>query len=325
MKADSSATRSGPGRHLLLTGASGFLGGYLAGAAIEAGWSIVATGRSRPAEEAGDFVECDLAAGEPVLGSTCFKRVVHAAGLAHTLPRTASDAARFFQVNVSGTVNLLAAVDRTGTRPESLCLISSVAVYGRDEGELLPEETPRLAEDPYGRSRSQAEEKVLAWGAARGVAITILRLPLVAGRNAPGNLGAMVRGLRTGRYLGLGSGRARRSVVLAEDVARLAAGPGLRPGIFNLTDGAHPTFAEIENAICRAIGRNPPPRMPLPIARAAGRLGDGVSRLTGRRPPITSNIVTKMTTTLTFDDAAARRELDWSPRRVLDHAAELVA
>src|SRR5690606_7779589 len=144
-----------------------------------------------------------------------------------------------------GTEHLLAALERQARLPEAFVLVSTVAVYGREAGEGLTEATPREAEDPYGLSKRQAEDAVQAWGARHGVRVGIVRLPLVAGTGAPGNLGAMVQAIRRGRYLGIGDGSARRSVVLAADVARVLPAVAERGGTYNLTDGRHPSFAEI--------------------------------------------------------------------------------
>lgn len=308
---------------LLLTGASGFLGGYLCRAAREAGWHITAAGRSSPSQPVDCFVQCDLAGPEPVTFGQPFQQVIHAAGLAHSVPQNQEDAERFFQVNVRGAANLLSALERSGDMPNCFVLISTVAVYGAETGQLLSEQTPRRAEDPYGRSRMEAEDLVLDWGRQNGVPVVVLRLPLVAGAGAPGNLGAMVRALRCRRYLGIGSGKARRSMVRAADVARLAVQPDLPPGVYHLTDGEHPSFAEVEAALCKALARRPPPRIPVAAALAAGAAGSLLSRVTGRRFPLTLAVVKKMSSTLTFDDSLARQKLDWAPAPVLADAADL--
>jgi hypothetical protein len=46
--------------------------------------------------------------------------------------------------------------------------------------------------------------------------------------------------------------------------------------------------------------------------------------MTGLNVPLNLRSLTKMTSTLTFSDERARKELGWNPSRVLDHAAELV-
>jgi nucleoside-diphosphate-sugar epimerase len=250
--------------------------------------------------------------------------VIHLAGLAHVVPRDADTRRRFFDVNVEGTKNLLRGFESTDTLPKALVLASTVAVYGLEEGEDLDEDERRNATDPYGDSKRQAEDLVAEWGERTGVRIGIVRLPLVAGPRAPGNFGAMVSALRQGRYLGVGGGEARHSVVLARDVAGVLPRVAEVGGVFHLTDGHHPSFRELEGALCTAMGRSDPRRLPLPAAKALGFVGDAVLAV-GVPFPFTSRSFRKMTSTLTFSDEKARQELGWNPGRVVDVAAEIVA
>jgi nucleoside-diphosphate-sugar epimerase len=306
----------------LVTGGTGFIGRYLVDHLRERGDDVVVFVR-RPATGAAQVVG-DLTDPTLDLGAETFDVVYHVAGQAHVVPATPEEAERFYAVNARGTEHLLAALDRQDTLPEAVVLVSTVAVYGRDEGVLLDEDTPRAATDPYGDSKREAEDLVLDWGERRSVRIGIVRLPLVAGPEAPGNLGAMVRALARRRYLGIGDGTARRSMVWVEDVARILPVLAQRGGVYHLTDGTHPSFAELEAALADALGRRVPRHLPLAVARLGGRVGDVVQRVTGWRPPLTTRTVNKMTTTLTFSDTRARADLGWSPTPVLDLADRLV-
>ena len=304
----------------LVTGSQGFLGRHVTRGLEAAGWEI----RSVDREPGPSVLQFDLCQEVPRLPARTWDAVFHLAGLAHSVPRSAHESERFFQVNVGGTQNLLRALDQPGIDVGGVVLVSTVAVYGLESGELLDESTPRNAEDPYGSSKRQAEDCVTEWCEARGARCGILRLPLVAGANPPGNLGAMIRGLRRGRYLGIGDGSARRSLVLATDVAEVLPLVAEHGGVYHLTDGVHPSFRELEGALCGAMGRSRPRRIPLAIAVAGGRLGDAIGAVTGRDIPLNSRVVSKMTSTLTFSDELARRDLGWCPRPVTSAAPEIV-
>lgn len=304
----------------LVTGSTGFIGRHLVAYLRAAGHAVDLLGRS----PGPGVVQADLAAGAPTLARGGYDVVYHVAGKAHVVPRTEAERQAFFAVNAAGTKHLLDALDAQERPPGAFVLVSTVAVYGREAGEGLDEETPCEATDPYGLSKRQAEDAVLDWGARRGVRVGIARLPLVAGAGAPGNLGAMVRAIRRGRYLGIGDGRARRSMVLAGDVARVLPVMAERGGIYHLTDGRHPSFAEVERAIAAALGKRPPRHLPSLAAQAGARVGDVILRVTGIRLPLTSRTLDKMTSTLTFDDSRARQALAWAPSPVLDRAAEWV-
>lgn len=319
MASDDSQVDASP---LLITGAAGFLGRYVLPVLREHGRQVVVVD-CRPVPDV-EFHHCDLANGPPELTRRP-DEVYHLAGRAHRTPRTRAEAEAFDRVNVEGTRHLLQGLDRLDRPPRAFVFASTVAVYGRTEGVQLDESTPRRATDPYGASKVQAEDLVREWGARHGVRVGVVRLPLVAGADAPGNLGAMVRFLRRGRYFGVGDGSARRSVVLARDVARILPEVARHGGTFHLTDGTDPTFRELERAFSAVLGRRPPRRLPLWLARTLAWIGDGLDRWTPVRAPLTRARLLRMTSTLTFDDREARRTLGWNPGSVLEHAREIVA
>lgn len=304
---------------VLLTGGTGFLGRHVRRGLSRGGHDVHVLSRHAP----DPALRIDLAdpgwSGLP--GG--YDLVVHAAGKAHSVPRTAGEAADFFRVNLRGTRRLLEELEGTG-EPGSLVFVSSSSVYGREEGRGLTEDAPLLAEDPYGRSKAEAEAVVREWGEARGVTVGILRLPLVIGPDAPGNLEKMIGAIRGKRYAGIGDSSARRSMVLVDDVADVIPTVARTGGTYNLTDGYHPSFREMEEAIAGALGVAPPVRIPLPVARAGGMVGDWIGRLTGKRVPLDRRTVSKMTSTLTLDDARARTHLGWTPRPVLSCPGEWV-
>jgi nucleoside-diphosphate-sugar epimerase len=134
----------------------------------------------------------------------------------------------------------------------------------------------------------------------------------------------MVSAIAAGRYLGVGTGTARRSMVRLADVAEVFPKIAVVGGVFHLTDGFHPSFAELESAIAAALDRRPPLRLPTPLARAAAVAGDVLELLVRRRMPFNHRTLVKMTSTLTFSDEKARRLLGWQPTRVLDFVRELL-
>ena len=287
---------------ILLTGASGFLGRHLA---LGLPANITSLGRG----ETNDVV-CDLSKDVPEVSAVDI--VVHAAGKAHLVIKTESEEQEFYNVNSRGTQNLLEALSLNP--PQHFVFISTVAVYGCENGKLISETHPLEGSTPYAVSKINAEGMVRDWGEKYDVPCLILRLPLIAGPNPPGNLGKMIAGIRKGRYPSIGGGQARRSVVLAEDVAYCIQNNFQKSGTFNLTDGYHPSFREIERCIVTQLGKPMPRRIPLGLARLMGRVGD---LLPGAS--LSSAIISKMTQDLTFDDSKARKELQWNPRRVIDH------
>lgn len=299
-------TPSMVGARVWMTGASGFVGRHVAPVLRSHGIDLITVGRTDEAD-----IRADLSTTVPALGSGT-GWVLHAMGHAHRVPTTATERSAFVRVNVEGTRHLVRAIERVECA--GIVLLSTVAVYGRVEGQDLTEDASLDAIDPYGASKREAEYVLQEFASHRGCPLLILRLPLVAGTRAPGNLGAMVEALRRGYYVRIGAGEARKSMVLAEDLASHLPRWFGRTDIVNLTDGHHPSFAELERRVCEQLGRRPPLAIPMSAAKVLARIGD----LVGDRFPFSTTRLSKLVTSLTFSDARARARLDWAPRRVID-------
>jgi nucleoside-diphosphate-sugar epimerase len=243
----------------------------------------------------------------------CFDLVIHAAGKAHSIPRSEFEKDEFYKVNVIGLKNLLKGLENL--KPLKFVFISSVSVYGLAKGENIKESAPLLAQDPYGKSKIDAEEAVQKWCDEHGVICTILRLPLLVGANPPGNLSAMIRGIKKGYYFNIAGGNAKKSMVLATDVAKFILVAAEKGGTYNLTDGYHPSFSELSKSIASKLGKSYIPNLPEIIAILLAKFGN----LFGNKFPINSNKLSKINSTLTFDDTKARNSFGWNPSPVLEN------
>jgi nucleoside-diphosphate-sugar epimerase len=240
--------------------------------------------------------------------------IIHAAGKAHVVPKTELEKQVFFDVNVKGTENLLKGLEQLSVLPRSFVFISSVAVYGLDRGTDISESYNLNAKDPYGLSKVQAEQIVEVWCKENNVICSILRLPLLVGDNPPGNLGAMITAIKKGYYMNVAGGLARKSMVLAEDVAGIISKVAYVGGIYNLTDGFHPNFSELSAHIAQQLNKRKAYNLPSWFVGCLAKTGD----LMGSKFPFNSYKLSKMQSDLTFDDSKAREILGWNPNRVLD-------
>ena len=292
-------------KKLLFTGASGFLG-YNIRPILEKNYDVHTIGLTDD-----DDIKINMAKEVPPI-NTHYDVVLHAAGKAHTVPKTNAEKQVFYDVNYIGTIHLCDALEKVGA-PKALVFISTVAVYGCEFGELITEEHPLEGESPYAKSKILAEEYLTKWCKRYGVNLTILRPSLLAGKNAPGNLGAMVNGIRKGFYLNIAGGKVKKSILMAEDIARLLPLLEERSGIYNVCDTNQPTFGEISCSVAKQLGKHKPISIPYWMAWCMAKVGD----LLGSKAPINSYKLEKMTKSLTFSNEKARRELGWEPLDVL--------
>jgi nucleoside-diphosphate-sugar epimerase len=243
-----------------------------------------------------------------------FNLIIHAAGKAHSIPKTIVEKQLFYDVNVLGTLHLLKGLEQSGI-PEQFVFISSVSVYGQDSGNSIDENHNLDSTDAYGLSKIKAEKIVKDWCQQNNVICTILRLPLLVGEKPPGNLGQMVMAIEKGYYFNIGGGTARKSMVLTKDVAAFITTVSSIGGTYNLTDGEHPSFYELSAAISKQKNKKTIYNLPSLLAQLMGYVGD----LIGKKAPVNSLKIKKITSDLTFDDAKAKKVLGWNPEHVLEY------
>lgn len=292
---------------LLFTGGTGFLGNNIC-PILKKKYNVTLCGITDK-----DNIRVNLAKEIPVFKDR-FDIVLHAAGKAHVVPRTPEEEQAFYDVNYQGTVNLCKALEKVGT-PKSLIFISTVAVYGCEEGELITEEHQLDGSTPYAKSKIMAEEFLQKWCSGHNVTLTILRPSLLAGVNAPGNLGAMVNGLRKGFYFNIAGGKVKKSIFMAEDIANLIPIVSEKGGIYNVCDTYQPTFGEIALSVSKQLGVGAPKSIPYVLAWCMAMVGN----LLGSKSPINSSKLRKITHSLTFSNEKIRKTFNWEPMDVLTH------
>lgn len=292
-------------KRLLFTGGTGFLGHSIM-PFLDNVYDVTTCGITSD-----DVIKANLAKEIPKLGER-FDIVLHACGKAHVVPKTDLEKQAFYDVNYQGTVNLCKALEESGI-PEAVIFISTVAVYGCEFGDMITEEHSLDGDSPYAKSKVMAEEFLFQWCNKNGVTLGILRPSLLAGHDAPGNLGAMVEGIRKGFYFNIAGGKAKKSVLMAEDIARLLPLLTEKGGVYNVCDSYQPTFGELSASMAKQLGKHRPISIPYWIAWCMAKVGD----MFGSKAPINTYKLAKMTKSLTFSNEKARQELGWEPLDVL--------
>ena len=291
--------------HILFTGANGFLGKNI----------LPLLGEKYKVSTL-DLSEADIVAdiSKEIPNLDAFDIVLHAAGKAHSVPKTEAEKQAFFDVNYQGAINLCSGLERSGL-PHSFVFLSTVAVYGCETGENITEEHPLNGVTPYALSKIKAESFLIEWAKKNNVVLTILRPSLIAGKNPPGNLGAMINGIKKGKYLSVAGGKARKSVLMATDIVTLVSKSVSRGGVFNVCDNHNPSFRELEQIVSMQSGAKMPKSIPYFLAKSIALAGD----LIGEKAPLNSKRLNKITNSLTFCNKKAKEQLDWEPLDVLSN------
>jgi len=291
---------------VLLTGASGFLGNYIFEYLSRSDYKVNTLGRN-----ATSTIISDISKSSPRI-NTNFDMVIHCAGKAHLIPKNEEEEQQFYDINYTGTKNLCKALERN--LPNTFIFISTIAVYGKDEGSNISESERLDGNTPYAKSKIMAENFLLNWSNKYNINMVILRLPLVAGRYPKGNLGAIIHGIKKGYYFNISKNDAKKSIVLADDIAKLTPSLYKKNGTYNLSGDKDYTFKEISAIIAGQLNNNKIMSVPYFLVKFLAQIGNIFSLF-----PIDSLKLKKMMSTLTVSSEKAESELGWNPRSLKDN------
>ncbi|MBC8522528.1 NAD-dependent epimerase/dehydratase family protein [PVC group bacterium] len=243
---------------VLLTGATGFVGKRLLAAL--AGHSIRVMSRTKQLDY--ETVICDFEKNTvPEDSLNDINTVFHLAGLAHDKRSPNKISGLYQKVNVDATVQLAELAVKSGVK--RFVFISSVKAGGRPGAGRRPNELEQgEPEGVYGKTKREAELKLLEISKKSNMHLSIIRPSLVYGPNVKGNLKSMLLGIKKGWFPPLPETRNRRSLVHVDDLVRailLVVDDSRANGeVFIVTDGKSHSTREIYNAMCHVVNRDIP-------------------------------------------------------------------
>lgn len=258
---------------VLVTGASGFIGGPLVAALAQAGYTVRAAVRNLREQRFSPGVE--VIALPDFAGPVDWPRlvdgtdaVIHLAGIAHVGSDISE--ATYDRVNHVATTELAHAAEAAGAR---VVFVSSIrAQSGPAADHPLTEADEPRPTDAYGRSKLAAESAVCASGAA----YTILRPVLVYGAGVRGNLAALMWLAALPWPLPFAGLDNRRSLLALDNLigaVRFALDDARAENeTFIVSDPGSVSVADIISILRSAAGRSPS-LFPLPAGLIAGALG----------------------------------------------------
>ena len=303
---------------VLITGATGFVGGALARALCNDGTEVHALVRPTSDGSMLDGVPVHFHQGDVTAPETLRSAldgaswVIHAAG---PLGEAGVPEEVYRRVHVEGTRNLLAAVSSMGTKLRVLH-VSTPGVLGRSAGGQAPEDAPYAPNNPYERAKAAAEQAALEF-AAQGLPVIIARPGFMYG---PGDRHVLrlFQAVQRGRFFYIDGGRHFCHPTFIADAVEgmlLCLTRG-RPGaVYHITGPRPVRFRELAETIADAVGVSAP-RLSLPKGLAmAGAAGlEVLGRMTGLTPPLSRAGVDFFGEDRQHSSQKAHDELGYVPR-----------
>jgi UDP-glucose 4-epimerase len=249
---------------ILITGATGFIGGALAKKLAAAGHTLVTPVRtSNPdLEKIASVTKIDS-----IDGDTDWRKalagvqiVIHTAAHVHVINPCDDDLERFHTINVLGTGNLAKQAAEAGVK--RFIFISSVAVNDicvKDANHIFTADDPPRPTSLYGLSKYEAEQALQKIAHTTGMEAVILRPPLVYGKGSRGSFSALVKLIKLGIPLPFGALKEKQSLVgidnLMDLIALCLTHEKAANQIFLAADAETLSTTEIIQTVARALGK----------------------------------------------------------------------
>ena len=315
---------------ILITGATGFLGGALVKRLHSDGFDIVATGRNKRMLESlplpnKNKIEIDLATTSPTDLLAKFgdiERIIHCAALSSPWGGKIA----FWSANVRATENCLTLANALNI--EHFVHISSPAVYFQFQDQLNVAEHFTLPKpvNHYARTKAIAESRVKA----NGLAYTIIRPRGIYGPGDTALLPRLLRAAETGPLPRFQNGSVKTDITYIDDVldAISCTLNSQRQAInktFNISGGVALPICQIAERACAAKNikvrwRN----LPIGPTLAAVRINEFISKMRSGKPEprITAYGLGVFAYSQTLDISNAQKHLGWQPKISLEEGLE---
>jgi nucleoside-diphosphate-sugar epimerase len=310
--------------NILLTGATGFVGGHLAEACARLRMNIRAIARANSDTKLLDSLGVAVLRGELTDAALVRRAVDDVNAVVHCAGKVGDwgPVEEYRTANVEGLRRLLDACK--GTTLERFVYLSSLGVYaardhhGTDETEPLPD----VHIDGYTQSKVEAEKLALKYYREFEVPVVVLRPGFIYGPRDRTVLPNLIENLRQRKVRWIGGGKGAMNTIFIEnlvDAILLAINhPDAVGKVFNLTDGETVTKRRFIESLVHGLDLPEPPRrsVPLWLARFLAKFLEGRARKSGAaKPPVLTQARLKfLGLNLDFSIEKARTELGYNPR-----------
>lgn len=298
-------------KHVLVTGANGFIGQSLCKSLAKSGFIVRGTLRSL--DRISPNSQTEYVATGPIEAVSNWGRVLDSIeAVVHTAatsdfhgPSTKAALDQMNSINVEAVTRLAEQAVAAGVK--RFIYLSSIKVNG-----LLTTDRPFTADDkphpvePYGKSKMAAEQALFKISADTGLELIILRPGLVYGPNPRGSILQLMRFVDREIPLPLASVNNRRSLVAVQNLCDLIkvclVHPKARNNTFLVSDGVDLSTPDLIRRIAGHMGRKTR-LVPIPVVLL--RLS---AQLLGKRSEIQA-----LTFSQQIDSSKTRDQLNWLP------------
>jgi len=238
--------------------------------------------------------------------------VIHTVARVHVMNDSGNDLlADFRKVNTDATLNLAKQALRAGVK--RFIFISSVKVNGEmtECGEPFQPDNSFVPTNPYGLSKYEAEQGLLALAKETGIEVVIIRPPLVYGPGVRANFATMMCWVDKGVPLPFGAIHNQRSLVALDNLVSFIIyctdHPKAANEVFLISDGKDVSTTELLQKVAKALGKKAW-LIPVPVSWMTF-----IAKLMGK-----DDVVNRLFGSLQVDSSKARELLGWQPVITMD-------
>jgi nucleoside-diphosphate-sugar epimerase len=277
------------GKSALVTGGTGFVGSHVVEKLLQSGYDTVrCLVRSEPKWLEGlpvEYVKGDLSRLAVLKNAVRgMEYVYHVGGL--TRAKSYDELER---ANVTGTINLVRAIDEAAPYVRKILVTSSLAVVGTCEDGIADEQSPMRPISMYGRSKAEMEKELQEW--LPRLPITIVRPAAVYGPRET-DIYTYFKSASRGLTAVVGEGvNPEVNLVYVDDVARgimaAAEAEATTGKTYFVGSEKQYSWLEMKDAIAEALDRrvltlNIPPG----LVESVGSVFERAAGLFGKYPPL---------------------------------------
>ena len=310
-------------RRVLLTGATGFVGLPLTAKLLSAEFDVVVAVRKLSSDFSSSVrqhVVADLLPDTEWLSPLKdVDVVIHAAARVHIMnDNVANPLSEFRKVNTAGTLNLARQAAESGVK--RFIFISSIKVNGEmtAPGSLFVPDDNITVVDPYGLSKYEAEQGLLALAKNTSMEVVIIRPPLIYGPGVKANFHSLLKWTNRGLPLPFALIKNKKSFValdnLVDFIIQCINHPKAANEIFLISDGEDVSTAELLRKIAKAFDKKAI-LLPIPVS-----LMKVVAKGLGKE-----DVASRLFGSLQVDSSKARDLLGWEPVVTMDEQLKKMA